>query len=361
MEGDLAESDAMFTMTHAHCLVFSNIRHFYQMENSPVYKDGRRDAVAVAWRLNICLSLRPGQFKSARAHDHLYSMLGFLGGCELPDTVRPDYSRPFEQVYTEYARFCLEHTAKLFLLDRNRRSLRDAPSWVPDYRHSFHGLQTNMTRKVPSPDYRPTSHRFLDKRRLQVQGVSLQGCVAVVASHEATAGYDGLDDDDFTWCVKQTSKLRDFVDKVVQLTALPAEEVVDQILDICFTPMKSLVQDRGPRDALAQSLLRGGGEESLWDEKVWFSVGVLFVIANSWVVTGGGVVGHLRRLDVVPRVGDVVCAVQGFEPLVLLRRRQRDDEYEFLGAVREWGLGGMVKSDDETYWEGKQLQKFTLV
>lgn len=65
-------------------------------------------------------------------HDYLYAILGLCSS--VPDTLIPDYRKPFPVVYREYARFLFGSTGDLAALIRKGRDLdQSVPSWVPDF------------------------------------------------------------------------------------------------------------------------------------------------------------------------------------------------------------------------------------
>jgi hypothetical protein len=72
--------------------------------------------------------------QSTVPHDQVYGMLGLLES-QLPGHLKPDYRLPFERVCQDYARFILEDTGDLKIIEAHWSELEECPSWVPDLRY----------------------------------------------------------------------------------------------------------------------------------------------------------------------------------------------------------------------------------
>lgn len=110
-------------------------------------------------------------YECTLAHDILYAVLGLAHPPKLPNRLLPRYNFPVEDVYREYARFIIEETGDLNILEKCRGTLKNAPSWVPDFR-----LHVDLMHEP-----RSSSSVFFtdDGRRLNVMGVEWGKCVAI--------------------------------------------------------------------------------------------------------------------------------------------------------------------------------------
>lgn len=72
--------------------------------------------------------------QSTVPHDHIYGMLGLLDG-KLPEVLSPNYRLPFEKVCHGYARYMLECTGDLKVIEVHSSDLKGCPGWVPDLRY----------------------------------------------------------------------------------------------------------------------------------------------------------------------------------------------------------------------------------
>jgi hypothetical protein len=101
------------------------------------------DEVTLAHRLNDVIRLAKNR-KAGYPHDHIYGLLGLINSASLPSHLRPDYSRPFEQVWHEYIMFIVEKTGDLNRLCCSGRTLNGVPDWVPDLRLIGKTLKTPL-------------------------------------------------------------------------------------------------------------------------------------------------------------------------------------------------------------------------
>ena len=89
-------------------------------------------------------------------HDRIYGLLGMTNTKNIPSKLLPNYKLPFAQVYQEYARYAIENSGDLSILDCTSNELKNVPSWVPDLRFSVVRRLKSSTTAVPafSPDGR---------------------------------------------------------------------------------------------------------------------------------------------------------------------------------------------------------------
>lgn len=96
-------------------------------------------------------------------HDHLYSRLGMIRNGDLPETLVPDYEKPFGKVFEEYTRYIIDETKDLRLLLLIASDVAGAPSWVADFR--------SLTGWANKPLVAHSGHFSPDDRVLNVSGV----------------------------------------------------------------------------------------------------------------------------------------------------------------------------------------------
>lgn len=68
--------------------------------------------------------------------DYFYSILGFFGHDELPESLLPDYSLPVTRVAQDYTKYIIESTGNLRIIESSQGfGLADCPSWVPNVKY----------------------------------------------------------------------------------------------------------------------------------------------------------------------------------------------------------------------------------
>jgi Heterokaryon incompatibility protein (HET) len=115
--------------------------------------------------------------------DILYSLLGVA---PMDMDIKPDYSKPFEQVFAEFASARMEITASLAILGEVVRSSEasECPTWVPDWRIPAPVARTGFTdRKVRryscTGSSRPLIRISSDWKELTIQGFRCNQIIAV--------------------------------------------------------------------------------------------------------------------------------------------------------------------------------------
>ena len=98
-----------------------------------------------AYFLIACIELRP--YEARRMHDKIHAALGIVEtalptGFTMP--IRPNYTRPAEELYTEVAYHFVRELPSLVILscveDRAFRRMHSLPSWVPDFSITYSKL-----------------------------------------------------------------------------------------------------------------------------------------------------------------------------------------------------------------------------
>lgn len=100
-----------------------------------------QDPTARTWPTSIQLSYLLStfsEFKATEPRDRLYALIGLLYGSknmQLPAHLLPDYSKPRDDVFHEYAVWILQQMGVIDILSLNTgpRTGRTCPSWVPNF------------------------------------------------------------------------------------------------------------------------------------------------------------------------------------------------------------------------------------
>lgn len=129
-------------------------------------------------------------FKATDPRDMVFSLLGIAPKDKPPFATHPgqlvpDYTIATTTMYTRVARMLLDVYGDLFLLDhvedKSFRSVKDLPSWVPDYSVPLMPLPWVTTNRIRHPvcnanngiAWRLTKPASLEESELMVQGVHL--------------------------------------------------------------------------------------------------------------------------------------------------------------------------------------------
>ncbi|KAJ8115999.1 hypothetical protein OPT61_g2479 [Boeremia exigua] len=157
---------------------------------------------ALNWRKDISIDVRgfpllsPGhkllhllrvfaKKQSTVPHDHVYGMLGLLD-TQLPEDLIPNYRLPFEKVCQAYAKYMLECTGDLKVIEAHSSDLGSCPGWVPDLRY-MDNIRNLQSRSVIS-----TVTFSEDSNRLVVDGTRIGqvlGCSCTLGRTPDTVGH----------------------------------------------------------------------------------------------------------------------------------------------------------------------------
>ncbi|KAJ4397325.1 hypothetical protein N0V93_001550 [Gnomoniopsis smithogilvyi] len=139
-----------------------------------IAKSGRANSDATAFSIRfvkIQASLK--HLVASIKHDYLYAILGLCNSMSV--VLAPDYRKPFDVVFREYARFIFESTGDLAALMRERRDLEPTvPSWVPDFASASILSAHHLSLDGISMD-RPTFSD--DGRKFLILAVELGRCI----------------------------------------------------------------------------------------------------------------------------------------------------------------------------------------
>jgi hypothetical protein len=323
--------------------------------------------------------------QSTDPHDHVYGMLGLLEllGDQLPKELKPNYELPFEKVCQAYARFILEATQNLKIVEAHKSELKACPSWVPDFRYliAMHESYTTSTTGAV---------RFsADSQQLTVEGISIGRVLSCSCNHPKAAVtiVDRLriiNDDILTGSAQLTQRPLEVIFTTWFKTMLVQDfkPALDSVSDI--QTMGSLISDFAT--ALVKfetpSTIRPPPQIKLYDHlasiNIYHMVKFLTSFEYCLLETGDIAICQLKKSE--PQIrrheGDAVWALKGCENMSILRPGQ--DGYTYAGCCQvlppdienvpfavQFGImrigRGLSFQLDEEFFAGKQLEEVTLV
>jgi hypothetical protein len=319
-----------------------------------------------AHELLYLLRLFPDK-QSTISHDRVYGMLGLLNG-QLPEYVKPDYKLPFERVCQDYARFIIEATQNLEIIEARKSELEACPSWVPDFRYltavrKFHTVHTDLA---------TGAIRFsADGQQLTVEGIPIGRVLDCSCNHpKADHLFDHL------------HNINDFILMgSTRLTQRPLEAVftvwLENMLDRKFIlpldsvsnihTMESLISgSTTAREKLdPYSEIRSPPQNMVGDRLANMEVlqVVIFLVSYEYCLLETGEIAICQLKNSEPqtrhREEDAVWALKGCERLSILR--PGEGGYTYVGSCQvQLGLG-LSHHLDEEFFAGKQLEEVTLI
>lgn len=103
----------------------------------------RAVTLAIGERFAFTLMSTSGMFDCTDDRDRLYGLYGFIENIHTIPSLKPDYTKPVDEIYLEAARFIVESTGTLMLLSAapNRSG---GPSWVPTWKRPVFPLLTEF-------------------------------------------------------------------------------------------------------------------------------------------------------------------------------------------------------------------------
>ena len=321
-------------------------------------------------------------------HDHIYGMLGLLNG-ELPGHLKPDYRRSFDGVCQDYARFIIEDTGDLRIIETYGSELEGCPSWVPDLRY------LDLPRKINAASTTGAAHFSDDGQHLTVEGVSVGG-VSICSCNSSHSADQSL-----------ISHLRMINDVILTgsawLTRRPLEAVFTAWLEVMLVrqlkrPPRTL-SDIKSMEALISAFttcclptitnpetlprLRPSSFSNLFTKNapssdLFRTVHVLAAPDYSLLETGSIAICHLKMPEPQTRhhEGDAVWALKGCEKLSILRPRDGghvyagicmvlQDDVEDVPVASRFGMVRFGESLsymlDEEFFASNELERVVLV
>jgi hypothetical protein len=317
--------------------------------------------------------------ESTIPHDHIYGMLGLLDD-QPPEYLKPDYRLPFVRVCQDYARFILEATRDLKIIETHKSELEACPSWVPDFRYltairEFHTASTTGVVRFSA-----------DGQQLTVEGIPIGKVLSCSCNHpkaEIRPLFVNIlrmvNDDILTGCARITQRPLEVVFTTWFETMLARKFVLPLDSVSGIRSMNSLIATltiTPKSDSLPQC-------QSTFDDvlaRVEVDQVVMFLMSFEYCLLETGDIAICRLNKSEPQArhheGDAVWALKGCENLSILRPRKGGYTYQGLCQVLQPDLEnvpfavqfgilrigrGLSFQLDEEFFAGKQLEEVTLV
>jgi hypothetical protein len=323
--------------------------------------------------------------QSTDPHDHIYGMLGLLEllGDQLPEELKPDYNLPFEKVCQAYAKFILEATQNLRIIEAHKGELEMCPSWVPDFRYLVAMHESHTTSPTGAVRF------SADGQRLTVEGIPIGRVLSCSCNHPKAAvtivdRLRVINDDILKGSARLTQRPLEvifttwFKTMLVQKFKLPLESVSD------IQTMGSLISDFTTDLVKLKKhfAIEPPPQIKLYDylESIEIYLMVIFLKSSEYCLldTGDIAICQLKKSEPQTRhhEGDAVWALKGCENLSILRPREGAYTYEGLCQVLQPGLKNLPLADqfgmlrigrvfsfelNEEFFAGNQLEEVTLV
>jgi hypothetical protein len=346
-----------------------------------MYRGRRTESQEEQQRTAVQLSLLGGTLEATDPKDHIY---GLLGLSSLP--LSPDYTKSVRDVYVDYCKAVLDVVGNSdkrglqFLRDAGSGVFQDPlglPSWAPQFPSRatdnptllFDG-EFNLGRIVPGIP-RP----MISDAKLQLSGVKLQTLKRVGGNPEIQNLQKGGSLAD--WIQDYISRMPLYPTKIPSIWALflvvarmqkPALDTPSMLLLLNFTTRLDLQipESNRPRgvtkyfqtpeaDGLSVMILQDGGNnpeimgcispllggpDELKARMFDVDAQQVFMMKRNYHTrlfeTNAGYLGMGPQNC---EVRDVICIVDGYEDLVLLRKR--GDNYEYVGPCMAYGITDM--------------------
>lgn len=331
------------------------------------------DLKSFAKRLDDLVRVMLQGYKCTVPHDMIYAILSLADPPDdLPKHLKPNYKKPFTDVYREYTRLIISETGNLNLLSRMGWDLgSQTPSWVSDFREPSQALTEPLVFANPSFS--------TDGRSLQLQGVNCGECVVVHVPEHSAKTLDaqlqdlvpGFDEVLFMFAQLQgTSSFSDAVNECFKSTAGSADPLM---LEIVATMYKALLQEQVRRRDFGQQQqandevrLLAPENLTVWEEQlgasrdqILLAVRCLFgALVNPCVVTSSGIIARCNQSRCQPRVGDVLYVARG-SSRALLMRKQKHEDFRLLCTCHI--EAGFTTIYDEAFFASHLEKTFWLV
>ncbi|KAI0014382.1 HET-domain-containing protein [Xylariaceae sp. FL0662B] len=290
--------------------------------------------------------------------DQIYGLIGllrFIKGEELPTELRPDYTLPCNEVFWNCAAYLFDSTGDLRLLNCDWNGVRNAPSWVPDFRYVHLGPHFRREKTVSvSPD----------KRTLTVQGISL----GTFCDHIAKCALADIQPTRDVIPDGVAGRLEAVEKQILRPSATLRGGDYVKTLDSLIMPINRLLADGGPR-SLRQTYRRlrrhvhpkrpRPARRSVTPEVSLMESAIVEEFCHSFLLLTDGALVRVNRLDVDVRPGDLVCIFKGAPKLSVVR--PCGEAYTFLSQC-EIKCGQFDQEDfGDDFWADKEVKDFKLV
>jgi hypothetical protein len=323
------------------------ITHALAMTHAKLLVEHKRDqfySSSLADRLVILLGAVSNKNCSVPV-DYIYGILGICiaPGEDLPPQLKPDYKKPFEKVYQEYAKYIIEQTTLLTILRCEARRLTGVPSWVPDFREII------LSQIPQTPPIGNISFSG-DGEKLTVEGVRL----ATVSASLNPGSEDEVIDD---------------LEKFKQSILLPATEIRGEPINTIFQEFlfSTLKIYRLPLQYADQFESIGG---FLTQVAASADVGTLknptfarsiagYFIQQGILLFDNGHIGHfIKGTEVEP--GDEIWSLKGSSIITILRKSPGNKGHRYIGHSMLFTGVDIYTFDDKFYAE-QQVVDVTLI
>ena len=366
---DEAEADTPLKMTETN-LGVALIEGFRTWRSK---QSKSKDLKSFAKRLDDLVRILLQGYKCTVPHDMVYAILSLADPPDdLPQALRPNYEKPFAEVYREYTKFIISLTGNLNLLGRIGWDLEsETPSWVSDFRQESYGLSAPSVLGTPV---------FTDRdRKLQLQGVYCGEIVAVHIPQGSRSTLDAqLEDlipsfDDILYQFAQLQGISDFGQALNEYFSSAVGAADPSLLDV-VTQMYSLAltelvrrREAGPDRDQGEDIRFFAVENlAVWETQLEVSRSLVLMAVRTlfeelkapFVVTDNGSVARCCRATCEPKVGDVLYAAKGASEALLLRKQVPND-FQLLSTCRiRVGLPAVY---DEAFYASHNVTTFSLV
>ncbi|KAK7753343.1 hypothetical protein SLS62_004633 [Diatrype stigma] len=288
--------------------------------------------------------------KATNEHDYIYCFLGLCnlkGDKKLDGVLRPDYQKPYEQVYYNVVAKIISETGDLRLLNDGRSRLKDMPYWVPDFR-----LPIGQHFK-PFADARSVA-LLAEGRILSVKG-RLLGVVEVIMSGDTPPD---IGDEMKDWFDRRIKKVEDMLARASYFQVVNIDVLRQNWLKLCFgwklpgiTPAERLYEDLR-KQSLADLMAHADG------------VGLLrAILSQGYAAISGGLLAPMIP-GTVAREGDIVGIFLGGGLLYVIRPSGMG--YEIVSVCDRCDGFKIDQLRSEEFWkqqglERQELETFLLV
>lgn len=290
--------------------------------------------------------------EATNLHDYIYSLLGLCNfgvNNEIPNSLRPEYAKPFQRAWYDAVVYIITTTGDLRLLNSNGTRLSGVPPWVHDFRE--------LTALPSNPPFADATSVALsnDGMSLHVKGIQLGACVVALP-------YSDIPTDCVEWLYRRVEEIEDLFSRASIALDIPSNVLYDTWSQHVFThgPIKNfLLTDARAlygqlRDQIPINLEHPGNNYHVLMEVLTLSFAVMHdgsVVTTPRVYTLRDEVTSIQK-------GDIITLFLGAEsPSVI---RPTGVGYEMVLFCNISGNHSINPSSEE-YWGQQELQNFVLV
>lgn len=113
-----------------------------------------------------------GRFQATDNRDMIYAVLGLVCDAPIPLCVKPDYSKNAEEVLLEVARFMLESTGLIDIIQFRSGRTSTLPSWVPDWTYQGNCPILHEKMLIPDIHFRICPQNYLEVDLLELTHIN---------------------------------------------------------------------------------------------------------------------------------------------------------------------------------------------